>query len=987
MIKLPVIKNLFAISLSFGLAVSASGIMPVRAASNKSDAATAAVCTSPSFGAAASFGTAAGPHAVATGYFNGDSNLDLATANYSNNTVSVLLGNGAGSFNAATHFSAGSGSISIKAADFNKDNISDLATANRNANSISVLLGNGDGSFGAASSFSVGTNPMSVNIGDFNKDGNIDLVAANSNSGTVSVLLGNGSGSFGPKTDFTVESEPYGASVGDFNADTHQDLAVVNRVSHTVSILLGTGTGSFGTATNFSVGAQFAPAITIGDFNTDSKLDIATANGGTANISVLLGAGNGSFGSAANFPVDVNPGALTANDFNGDNLPDLAVTNWNANNVSVLLGSSNGSFGAATNFTLGTNPTAVTTGDFNEDGKQDIAAANATSNTISILLNTCTDTIAPTVTINQADQPDPVTTLPVHFIATFSEPVYGFTGADVALSGTAAPTTVVLSELAPHDQTTFDIAVSGMTGQGTVIAAINADAAQDLAGNGNTASTSIDNTAIYQPVYAISGSLGLAGVTLTYIDGIKRTSISNTDGSYTITVPYNWSGTITPSKSGYLFTPVNKSYNDVQTDQSNQDYTATPLITINNPNTNPAQSKTITASVLSGTLTMNNTSDSTCGGTLTFTAYASQTFTSESDNGTKVCYKAVDDANNTAYSLSNPINGIDVTAPVITINNPGTNPAQSKTITAGASDGTLTMSNTTGSICDGTLIFTTYASHNFISESDNGKKVCYQAIDLAGNKAYQLSNAIAGIDTLAPNLAIIAKPANPTSSKTASFSFSGSDTGSGIARFECKLDGASFTTCTSPKAYASLTFGKHVFSVRAFDQAGNMAQATYTWKIAQQRLFNGSFNSYNGTSKIPMYWGAKNFSTFDGKDTTNANKKEGLASIKINGKTGISKSLAQTINLSGIATDSLTFSFWAKGAAIPAIGVCKANILLYDGSSLKVTKTIHCKTGSYGFTQNTLTFNASVPYTKIVVEFIYSKASGSIWLELASLLK
>lgn len=33
----------------------------------------------------------------------------------------------------------------------------------------------------------------------------------------------------------------------------------------------------------------------------------------------------------------------------------------------------------------------------------------------------------------------------------------------------------------------------------------------------------------------------------------------------------------------------------------------------------------------------------------------------------------------------------DATAPTITINNPNTSPAQSKTITASASDGTLTM--------------------------------------------------------------------------------------------------------------------------------------------------------------------------------------------------------------------------------------------------------------------------------------------------------
>jgi len=45
--------------------------------------------------------------------------------------------------------------------------------------------------------------------------------------------------------------------------------------------------------------------------------------------------------------------------------------------------------------------------------------------------------------------------------------------------------------------TTYDVAVSGMTKNGTVIASIAANAAVDAAGNGNTASTSTDNTVTY----------------------------------------------------------------------------------------------------------------------------------------------------------------------------------------------------------------------------------------------------------------------------------------------------------------------------------------------------------------------------------------------------------------------------------------------------------------------------------------------------------
>ena len=51
------------------------------------------------------------PYSVAVGDFNGDARPDLAVANYTSNTVSVLLGNGAGGFGAKTDFAVGTDPI------------------------------------------------------------------------------------------------------------------------------------------------------------------------------------------------------------------------------------------------------------------------------------------------------------------------------------------------------------------------------------------------------------------------------------------------------------------------------------------------------------------------------------------------------------------------------------------------------------------------------------------------------------------------------------------------------------------------------------------------------------------------------------------------------------------------------------------------------------------------------------------------------------
>src|SRR4051812_26692484 len=51
-----------------------------------------------SFAPAVSYPTGASPQLVVTADFNNDGNLDLATANVGDSTVSALLGNGDGSF-------------------------------------------------------------------------------------------------------------------------------------------------------------------------------------------------------------------------------------------------------------------------------------------------------------------------------------------------------------------------------------------------------------------------------------------------------------------------------------------------------------------------------------------------------------------------------------------------------------------------------------------------------------------------------------------------------------------------------------------------------------------------------------------------------------------------------------------------------------------------------------------------------------------------
>jgi len=75
-----------------------------------------------------------------------------------------------------------------------------------------------------------------------------------------------------------------------------------------------------------------------------------------------------------------------------------------------------------------------------------------------------------------------------------------------------------------------------------------------------------------------SGGSAISGVTMTDWPGTDPTTDSS--GYYSGTVSYGWSGTITPSKSGYSFSPASKTYSNVTSNQSNQNYTGSQGVTL-----------------------------------------------------------------------------------------------------------------------------------------------------------------------------------------------------------------------------------------------------------------------------------------------------------------------------------------------------------------------------------------------------------------------
>ena len=154
----------------------------------------------------------------------------------------------------------------------------------------------------------------------------------------------------------------------------------------------------------------------------------------------------------------------------------------------------------------------IVTAKVKEGGATDVAGnTNLASNTASVTY----DTAAPTVTVGpHATQENPTDEATIEFAVVFNEDVTGFDHNDVVVGGTSGAPTTAAPGSVTGSGSTYTVAITGMTPStvGTVTLSVNANGAQDKAGNNNAASTTPgtvtfdDVVPVFESIVANAGS-------------------------------------------------------------------------------------------------------------------------------------------------------------------------------------------------------------------------------------------------------------------------------------------------------------------------------------------------------------------------------------------------------------------------------------------------------------------------------------------------
>jgi hypothetical protein len=407
------------------------------------------------------------PVSMAGADIDGDGVLDLVIANQSDNSVSVLFGDGFGDLLSSPNtggpplvpleFGSGLGPASVGPGKFtagSSEIASDLATANQSGNSVSMLLNNGIdvnnnnfwlGFRGARSDYITPAFPISAGTALVQTGNNglplpfPDVIVANQSN-----LSPAESGLFGPFGDlnndgigdgsflqYNDDGSGYGLATpdslvsADFNGDGYGDVALVDS-SGVVSVFLddyppgGPAAGyDLPPQSQLPVGAGASNyALASGNFTTPTQtlpdLVVADASG---KATVLSNAGGGNFRVQPAVQASASFSSVAAGDLNGDGISDVVAADSNTGSLWVLEGTGNGGLATAVNVATGLSkgPVFVALGKFSNAGQvlPDLVVA-AQNGDIEVLTNTSSGsriTFAPPVVISTGRIPAGVTSV------------------------------------------------------------------------------------------------------------------------------------------------------------------------------------------------------------------------------------------------------------------------------------------------------------------------------------------------------------------------------------------------------------------------------------------------------------------------------------------------------------------------------------------------------------------------------------------------
>ncbi|MCC6785185.1 MAG: VCBS repeat-containing protein [Planctomycetes bacterium] len=290
------------------------------------------------------------PHMVAAADFDGDGEIDIATAGASSNLVSFLTPSRQPTgpvLAEPASVDLGQGFSNLVVADVDGDERSELLVAL--VDGVKLLANESSaGSFqfapvpaAASAMLAPGTVAAGIAFGDATGDGLGDVVVAFLGENRVAVVPGApGRFQFAAPVGTAVQGGPFGVVLGNFDADAAVEVAVSLALESRVDIFDVASDGTLSQAASFPVG-EGPTYLRTADFNRDGRADLAVSSSLDDSLRILVAEEASGFRSVE-IPTAPGPTALLTDDLDLDGYPDLLVTSLSAMSFQVVIGDRSG---------------------------------------------------------------------------------------------------------------------------------------------------------------------------------------------------------------------------------------------------------------------------------------------------------------------------------------------------------------------------------------------------------------------------------------------------------------------------------------------------------------------------------------------------------------------------------------------------------------------------------------------------------------------
>lgn len=301
-------------------------------------------------------------------------------------------------FATGSQYGPGFAPVSTVGADFDGDGDVDVATASNFGQADARLLRNtGTGTFGPPIVIPGTSGAQSLAAGDVDGDGDADLVGMTSQAAVIARNDGTGACTITQTLPLTIGAQVQ-AILTDTDADG--DLDVAAPTFNAIQTLRNAGDGTFAAGPSTTVPGAFGlAAITAADLDGDGVRDLLAADGGSGVVHALLGTRTGSFdvgGSLAGAGLGLED--VAAVDLDGDGIDDVAAVGSFSFSLGTGLSDGRGGFKSpvASVGPGGSGPTSVGVGDVNRDGRDDLLVSFLASPNGGVRAFTGNGTVTPT---------------------------------------------------------------------------------------------------------------------------------------------------------------------------------------------------------------------------------------------------------------------------------------------------------------------------------------------------------------------------------------------------------------------------------------------------------------------------------------------------------------------------------------------------------------------------------------------------------------